>query len=177
MKLVSLVASTRPGSINCALYSKVAHKLESCGHTLEEMPYAQVENLPQYTPVREETSGLPPFIGTLSRSILQADGLVIASPEYNFSIPGPLKNAIDWVSRIKPYVMTGKPVLLMSASGSPVGGWRGLAALRIPLGCLGARVFPWEITAGAVASVEAVEVLSKTEAFRDRIDLAVSQFG
>lgn len=59
MKLVSLVASTRPGSINCALYSKVAHKLESCGHTLEEMPYAQVENLPQYTPVREETSGLP----------------------------------------------------------------------------------------------------------------------
>lgn len=67
---------------------------------------------------------------------------MIASPEYNFSMPGVLKNAIDWVSRFRPQPFNEKHALLLSASPSMVGGNRGLWALRIPLEHLGARVFP-----------------------------------
>jgi NAD(P)H-dependent FMN reductase len=67
---------------------------------------------------------------------------VIASPEYNASMPGHLKNAIDWVSRIRPQPFNAKHALLLSASPSMAGGNRGLWSLRIPLEHLGARVFP-----------------------------------
>jgi chromate reductase, NAD(P)H dehydrogenase (quinone) len=67
---------------------------------------------------------------------------VIASPEYNSSMPGLLKNAIDWVSRCKPQPFHERHALLMSASPSMGGGNRGLWALRIPLEHLGARVYP-----------------------------------
>lgn len=67
---------------------------------------------------------------------------MIASPEYNASMPGVLKNSIDWVSRFSPQPFSERHGLLMSASPSMVGGNRGLWALRIPLEHLGARVYP-----------------------------------
>jgi chromate reductase, NAD(P)H dehydrogenase (quinone) len=67
---------------------------------------------------------------------------VIAAPEYNFSMPGVLKNAIDWVSRFSPQPFNERHGLLMSASPSMAGGNRGLWALRVPLEHLGARVYP-----------------------------------
>jgi NAD(P)H-dependent FMN reductase len=70
------------------------------------------------------------------------DAFVIASPEYNASLPGHLKNVIDWTSRFTPQPFNEVHGLLLSASPSMVGGNRGLWALRIPLEHLGARVFP-----------------------------------
>ena len=70
------------------------------------------------------------------------DGLLLASPEYNFSLPGTLKNAIDWVSRIRPVPLRGKTAFLLSASNGQVGGIRGLWQLRIPLEGLGVLVYP-----------------------------------
>ena len=67
---------------------------------------------------------------------------MIAAPEYNYSIAGPLKNAIDWVSRARPMPWRGKSIYLMSASPSPMGGIRGLWQTRIPLEGCGALVFP-----------------------------------
>jgi len=67
---------------------------------------------------------------------------VIASLEYNASMPGVLKNSIDWVSRVGPQPFNERHGLLMSASPSMVGGNRGLWALRVPLEHLGARVYP-----------------------------------
>ena len=67
---------------------------------------------------------------------------MIVSPEYNASMPGVLKNAIDWASRFRPQPFNGRQALLMSASPSMVGGNRGLWALRVPLEHLGARVYP-----------------------------------
>ena len=64
------------------------------------------------------------------------------SPEYNASVPGHLKNAIDWASRKRPQPFHTRHALLLSASPSMVGGNRGLWALRIPLEHLGARVYP-----------------------------------
>jgi NAD(P)H-dependent FMN reductase len=78
----------------------------------------------------------------LKERLEAADGFLIASPEYNASMPGHLKNVIDWTSRFKPQPFNGRQALLMSASPSMAGGNRGLWSLRIPLEHLGARVYP-----------------------------------
>jgi chromate reductase len=67
---------------------------------------------------------------------------VLVSPEYNGSMPGVVKNLIDWTSRFRPQPFDGRHALLMSASPSLAGGNRGLWALRVPLEHLGTRVFP-----------------------------------
>ncbi len=74
--------------------------------------------------------------------LVAADALIIASPEYNASMPGTLKNLIDWASRYRPQPFNGKQGLLLSASPSMAGGNRGLWALRVPLEHLGMRVYP-----------------------------------
>jgi NAD(P)H-dependent FMN reductase len=99
-------------------------------------------DMPLYDGDAEAASGIPEGAERLAERIAAADGLLIASPEYNFSMPGVLKNAIDWLSRRKPMPLRGKRALLLSASLSLVGGNRGLWALRIPLEVLGVHVFP-----------------------------------
>ncbi|SDE03100.1 chromate reductase [Paracoccus isoporae] len=177
MRLYGFAASTRPDSVNRALFAHLEGVLADRGHSLSELDYAVVEDLPLYTDLRERVDGVPAEIRQIAQDILAADGLLIVSPEYNFSTPGPLKNAIDWLSRIRPYATRGKPVLLAAASGSPLGGWRGLAALRVPLACLGAHVLPWDITLGGVRSADEVNHSVATPALRERISLAVDQLG
>jgi chromate reductase, NAD(P)H dehydrogenase (quinone) len=67
---------------------------------------------------------------------------MIASPEYNYSVPGTLKNAIDWVSRMNPMPFRGKHGFLLAASSTVAGGSRGLWALRVPLEGLGVTLYP-----------------------------------
>ena len=76
------------------------------------------------------------------RRLIASDAFIIASPEYNASMPGGLKNLIDWTSRFRPQPFDGRHGLLMSASPSLAGGNRGLWALRVPFEHLGTRVFP-----------------------------------
>ncbi len=76
------------------------------------------------------------------KRILANDAFVISSPEYNGSMPGIIKNTIDWVSRFRPQPFNERHALLMSASPSMAGGNRALWSLRIPLEHLGANVFP-----------------------------------
>ena len=85
----------------------------------------------------EASDGLPGGTIALGQRIGASDGLVIVSPEYNFGVPGPLKNAIDWLSRIRPYPTIGKTGFLASAAPSLVGGARGLIALRPSLSLMG----------------------------------------
>jgi NAD(P)H-dependent FMN reductase len=70
------------------------------------------------------------------------DAFVVVSPEYNASMPGSLKNAIDWLSRFHPQPFNQRQYLLLSASPSMAGGNRGLWSLRVPLEHLGSRVYP-----------------------------------
>src|SRR4029077_20025118 len=86
--------------------------------------------------------GLPPGPDSLRRRLEGADAFVIAAPEYNASLPGVLKNTIDWVSRHRPQPFNERHGLLLSASPSMVGGNRGLWSLRIPFEHLGARMYP-----------------------------------
>jgi chromate reductase, NAD(P)H dehydrogenase (quinone) len=90
----------------------------------------------------EKARGRPAPAEELRRRVEAAEAFVIVSPEYNGSMPGALKNAIDWVSRARPQPFNGKQGLLLSASPSLAGGNRGLWALRVPLEHLGARMYP-----------------------------------
>ena len=72
----------------------------------------------------QEASGIPPAVQKLADAIRAADGVIFNSPEYNFSIPGGLKNAIDWVSRVQNQPFAGKPVALQSAANGALGGGR-----------------------------------------------------
>jgi len=98
--------------------------------------------IPVYDGDVEATSGLPEGVKKLSQEIQAASALVISTPEYNGSIPGPLKNIIDWLSRDKPMPLTDKHLLLLAASPGGLGGVRSLWHTRQPFEALGVFVFP-----------------------------------
>ncbi|WP_413613257.1 NADPH-dependent FMN reductase [Bdellovibrio sp. HCB-110] len=89
-----------------------------------------------------EAAGMPESVKTLGQLIQSADALVISSPEYNASISSPLKNAIDWVSRLRPIPLEKKPVLLMGTSPGAFGSIRGLGHTRAPFETLGSFLYP-----------------------------------
>jgi NAD(P)H-dependent FMN reductase len=97
---------------------------------------------PSYDLDVERDTGIPAGARAFARQLTETDAFIIASPEYNASMPGCLKNVIDWTSRLKPQPFNGKQACLLSASPSMTGGNRGLWSLRIPLEHLGARVYP-----------------------------------
>ena len=87
----------------------------------EAPPFA---DFPAYNFDMQEATGIPPAVQKFADAIRAADGVIFNSPEYNFSIPGALKNAIDWVSRVENQPFAGKPVALQSAAGGTLGGGR-----------------------------------------------------
>ena len=86
--------------------------------------------------------GAPEGVQHFREVLFASDGIVVSSPEYNGSMPGVIKNLIDWTSRYFPQPFDARHALLMSASESMMGGSAGLWALRIPLEHLGMRVYP-----------------------------------
>jgi len=133
-------ASLRAGSFNTTLAQLAAGTIEKHGGTVDLAAMSAFDS-PSYSQ-EAQAQGFPAGATELRRRIDANDGFVIASPEYNGSMPGLLKNAIDWVSRFRPQPFNGKHVLLVSASPSMAGGNRGLWALRVPLEHLGSRVYP-----------------------------------
>ncbi|MDB4213408.1 NAD(P)H-dependent oxidoreductase [Octadecabacter sp.] len=87
--------------------------------------------LPLYDGDLEEESGIPESVQTLADQIAGAKAVVISTPEYNKSISGVLKNALDWVSRTEGSPWKGKPVAIMSAAAGRAGGERAQFALRL----------------------------------------------
>ena len=134
-------ASLRTGSFNAKLAQLAASAIAQHGGTVDLAAMSAFDS-PSYSQDVQAQSGFPPGASELRRRLEANDGFVIASPEYNGSMPGVLKNLIDWVSRFKPQPFNGKHALLLSASPSMVGGNRGLWALRVPFEHLGARVYP-----------------------------------
>jgi chromate reductase, NAD(P)H dehydrogenase (quinone) len=141
MRILAFAASLRSGSWNRKLVELAADLAREAGAEVEVADYRQFE-MPMYDGDADRARGLPPGAIELKRRLEAADALLLAVPEYNYSIPGGLKNAIDWVSRARPMPWRGKSVYLMSAAPSPAGGIRGLWQTRIPLEGCGALVFP-----------------------------------
>ena len=100
---------------------------------------ASYDAIPLYNQDLQD-QGLPIAVTALAQEIREADALLIASPEYNYSISGVLKNAIDWLSRVPAQPFKDKPVAVMSATTGPVGGARHQYELRKILGGLDALV-------------------------------------
>jgi NAD(P)H-dependent FMN reductase len=107
-------------------------------------------SMPIYNFDDQQATGFPASVNAWCDAIRAADGLLIVTPEYNWSIPGGLKNAIDWASRLEPgdtplKAFKGKVAGLMAASPGNLGGVRGLAALRLVLGNIGVIVVPTQL--------------------------------
>ncbi len=96
---------------------------------------------PLYDADVQANGGFPADVTALGDAIRAADGVIIVSPEYNWSIPGALKNAIDWMSRLPDQPFKEKPVLIQSVTGGPLGGARMQYHLRMALTFLNAFIF------------------------------------
>jgi chromate reductase, NAD(P)H dehydrogenase (quinone) len=122
LNVLSVCGSLRKGSFN-AIVERALPGLAPEGMSITPAPpYRQ---FPIYDFDIQHEQGIPADVIALGKAISTADGVVIVSAEYNFSIPGGLKNAIDWLSRIKdssPF--TNKPFAIQSATTGPVGGAR-----------------------------------------------------
>jgi chromate reductase len=139
LSIVTLCGSARADSYNAALIR--ALPALSSG-VMDFKPGPSVADIPIYDGDLERTSGLPAAITSLVGVIRHADGVIIASPEHNYSIPGGLKNLLDWVSRAPNQPFAKKPVLIQSVSGGPMGGVRMQHHLRQVMVFLDARVLP-----------------------------------
>ncbi|MCX4538142.1 NADPH-dependent FMN reductase [Streptomyces sp. NPDC002596] len=134
-------AARRAGSTNAQLASLASGLVAEAGAEVD-MASMRDFDMPLYDGDVEAAEGLPAGALALCERIKRCDAFVISSPEYNGSVPGLLKNAIDWVSRVRPQPFKTRHALLLSASPSLIGGNRGLWALRVPLEHLGTRVYP-----------------------------------
>jgi chromate reductase len=114
-KIIGISGSLRKASINTALVRAIA-ELAPDG---TDVDVATIHGIPLYDGDVEKSDGIPDAVTALKQRVLAADGIIIASPEYNHSIPGPLKNAIDWMSRAvkdQTSVFKGKPVSIVGTS-------------------------------------------------------------
>ena len=134
-------ASLRAGSLNGRLAQLAADAIAANGGQVDLAAMNDFD-APSYDADVQAVEGFPADAEELRDRVAASDAFVIVSPEYNFSMPGSLKNSIDWVSRFSPQPFNERHGLLMSASPSMAGGNRGLWALRVPLEHLGARVYP-----------------------------------
>ncbi len=125
MHLVALCGSLRAASYNRHALRLLAEQLPA-GGTLELLDWRELPLFDADVLARGE----PDAVRELKRRIHAADGVVIATPEYNFSIPGGLKNAIDWLSRGEDQPFRHKPVAIVSAATGPLGGARVQYELR-----------------------------------------------
>ena len=123
--VLGICGSLREGSFNKAAL-RTAIELKPPGMTIET---ADIGSIPPYNEdVRAQ--GFPPPVETLRRQIAAADALLFVTPEYNYSMPGVLKNAIDWASRPPDQPFAGKPVAIMGAGAGMAGTARAQYDLR-----------------------------------------------
>ena len=136
LRFAVMVGSLRKGSYN-AMIARALPALAPEGVTI--VPLGSVGDFPLYNfDVQEK--GFPSVVTAVADAIRAADGVILVTPEYNHTIPGVLKNAIDWISRLPNQPFAGKPVALQSASPSVVGGLRAQLHLRHMFVFLDARV-------------------------------------
>ena len=119
--IISICGSLRKGSYN-RMVMNLLSGLAPTGMTIKEGP--SFAEFPLYNADIQNSTGFPAPVSVLADAIRAADGVIFCTPEYNFGIPGGLKNAIDWVSRLPNQPFAGKPIALLSASPGPLGGGR-----------------------------------------------------
>jgi chromate reductase len=138
LKVLVICGSLRKGSYNAAL-TRALPALAPEGMTLIDAP--PFDGFPFYNSDVQDSSGFPAVVTAFAEAVRAADGVIIVTPEYNWTIPGALKNALDWVSRMKDHPFKEKPVAIQSASMGPVGGARMQYHMRMALTYMNSFVF------------------------------------
>jgi chromate reductase len=142
MRVLGISGSLRRDSYNSALLRAAAERLPA---GVELVEYERLAQIPPYDPDLE-AAGTPEVVEELRGAIREADAVLIATPEYNHSIPGQLKNALDWVSRpAGQSALMGKPAAAIGASTGMFGAVWAQAETRKVLGALGGRVVEGEL--------------------------------
>lgn len=121
LNVISICGSLRKGSYNRIVLNALPGLAPEGMQIKEAPPFSE---FPLYNADIQNSTGFPAPVQTLADAIRAADGVIFVTPEYNFGIPGALKNAIDWVSRVPNQPFAGKLVALQSASPGPLGGGR-----------------------------------------------------
>jgi len=148
LRIAGLCGSLRAESLNRKAL-KLAASMMSAG---TEVDVLDIRDVPMFDG-DVLAAGVPESVRALAQRVRDADGVLIATPEYNFSIPGVLKNALDWLSRGDNQPFNGKPVAILSASPGPLGGARVQYDLRKVLLFLNASVLVKpEVFIGGAAS-------------------------
>ncbi|MET8830523.1 NAD(P)H-dependent oxidoreductase [Streptomyces sp. NPDC004610] len=138
-RVLMLSGSLREDSLNSRLLRCLPPLAPT---TFDWQSYDGLAELPLYDQ-DADTGTPPPPVTRLRRALTEADGLVIATPEFNHSLPGVLKNAIDWASRPKDEpALTGKAIVVLTATPARARGYRGLADTAAMLNELGNIVVP-----------------------------------
>jgi chromate reductase len=175
LDVLAICGSLRKGSYNAAL-ARTLPALAPGGMKLHAAP--SFENFPLYNFDIQDETGFPREVNAWADAIRRADGLIIVSPEYNWSIPGGLKNAIDWVSRMKEQPFKDKPVALQSAAGGILGGSRMQYHLRQSLTSIDALLFgrPEVIVTFAAQKFDEKTLELKDQTAIDMIKLQLAGF-
>jgi chromate reductase len=146
IRILGLSGSLRSGSHNTALLRAAAMSLPS-GAELEV--FDGLRDLPAYDADLDTPDTEPESVARLRTAIAEVDGVLISTPEFNGSIPGALKNALDWASRPFPdNAFKGKPVAVVGASTGLFGAVWAQAETRKVLGIIGADVLDGELPVG-----------------------------
>lgn len=150
LNLLSTSGSLRTGSY-CSAIARAAASLTPDGVTCEMVNL--IEALPHYNADLDlaPDGPIPAPVAEVRRRITEASGLLIVTPEYNYGLPGALKNLVDWASRpFKKHCLIGKPVAVIGASPSGRGGLGPVEYLRTILPALGATLVGDEVLVGQV---------------------------
>lgn len=135
--ILAFSASKSPSSINQKLILHVSRSFDS--KEVQIIDFSQVD-IPFYDTQQEKVHGIPKPVKDLFMQIIQADGFIISTPEYNGLPTAFFKNVIDWLSRIELNLFDSKPVLLMSASTRETGGRNSIAVAENLLSLFGANI-------------------------------------
>jgi len=175
LNVISVCGSFRKGSYNAAL-ARTLPGLAPAGMKISASP--PIEVFPLYNADIQNSSGFPAVVMTFVEAIRAADGVIIVSPEYNWSIPGGLKNAIDWVSRLKDQPFQNKPVAIQSAAGGPLGGARMQYHLRQSLTSIDVLLFgkPEVFVSFAAQKFDEKTLELKDQATLDIVKLQLANF-
>ncbi|HEX2391286.1 MAG TPA: NAD(P)H-dependent oxidoreductase [Solirubrobacterales bacterium] len=143
MQVLGISGSLRGDSYNSALLRAAAGRLPAGAELVQ---FERLREIPPYDADLEAERPLPEAVAELRQAIREADAVLVATPEYNHSIPGVLKNALDWASRpAGESALTGKPAAVVGASTGMFGAVWAQAEVRKVLGAMGGRVLATEL--------------------------------
>lgn len=175
MQILSFAGSLRQDSLNKKLSRYIVHAGLSPASV--SMVFCDLQTL--HIPVYDgdiEAQGMPEGVQKLVSLVQASKALIVCTPEYNGSIPGVLKNALDWISRTKPNPLSGKHVLLLAASPGALGGVRSLWHSRQPFDALECHVYPKMVGVSKAHVVLAEEGQVADEKIKSQIDQLVREF-